>query len=93
MRADGGRDVGRVQAAEHEMPGFGRRQRNAHRFVIAHLADDEHVGRLADGAAQRGRKVGRVLTDLDLLDERPLVLMLVFDRILDGDDVLARRAG
>ena len=65
---DGRRDVGRVQAAEHEMPGLGRRQRNAHRFVIAHLADDEDVGRLPHGAAQRGGEVGRIGADLDLLD-------------------------
>ena len=37
--------------------------------------------------AERGRKVRRVDADLDLLDDAAVVLVLVLDRILDGDDV------
>ena len=80
-------DVGRVQARKHQMSGLAGRQRNLHRLRIAHLADDDDVGRLAKGGAQRGREIRRVDADLDLLDQAAAVRVLVFDRILDGDDV------
>ena len=54
---------------------------------IAHLADDDDVGRLTQRRAQRGRKIGRVDADLDLLDDAAAVRVLVLDRILDRDDV------
>ena len=54
---------------EHQVAGLGRRQRNPHRLGIAHLADDDDVGRLAQRGAQRGREVGRVDADLHLLDD------------------------
>ena len=57
---------------EHQMPRLRRRQRNPHRFRIAHLADDDHVGRLPHGRAQRGREVGRIDSDLHLLDDARL---------------------
>ena len=70
------------------MARFTGRQRDLHRLRIAHLADDDDVGRLADGRAQRGREVGRVDADLDLFDDALPVSVLVLDRILDRDDVL-----
>ena len=75
------------------MPGLRRRQRDPHRLGIAHLADDDHVGRLAQRRAQRGREIRRVDADLHLLDDARDVRVLVLDRILDGDDVARRRAG
>ncbi len=69
------------------MAGLRRRQRNPHRLRIAHLADDDDVGRLAQRGAQRGREIGRVDADLDLLDDPRMMLVLVLDRILDRDDV------
>ena len=69
------------------MAGLGRRQRDPHRFGIAHLADDDDVGRLANRGAQRRRKIRRVDADLDLLDQTAVVLVLVLDRILDRHDV------
>ena len=82
-----GRDVAGVQAREHQVSGLARGDRDLHRLRIAHLADHDDVGRLAERGAQRGREVGRVDADLDLLDDRPAVRVLVLDRILDGDDV------
>ena len=69
------------------MPRLGRRERDAHRLGVPHLADDEHVGRLAHRGAQRRREIRSVQTDLDLLDEAPVMRVLVLDRVLDRDDV------
>ena len=85
---DGRRDIGRVQRRKHEMAGFSRRERDFHGLGIPHFADHDHIGRLPQGGPQRGRKVRRVDPDLDLLDHASLVLVLVFDRIFDGHDVL-----
>ena len=51
------------------MPRLAGRHRNLHRLRIAHLADDDDVGRLAKGGAERGREVGRVDADFNLLDQ------------------------
>ena len=70
------------------MTSLARRQRNLHGFGIAHLADHDDVGRLAKRRAQRGRKIGRVDADFDLLDHALLMRVFVLDRIFDRDDVL-----
>ena len=64
-------------------PGLGGGERDPHRLGIAHLADDDHVGRLAQRRPQRGREVGRVDADLDVLDQAPPMRVLVLGRILD----------
>jgi hypothetical protein len=69
------------------MAGFGRRERDPRRLRVAHLPDDNHVGRLPKRGPQRGGEIGRVDADFDLLDDAALVHVVVFDRILDGDDV------
>ena len=81
------RGVGRVDRREDEVARFGRGQRDAHGLRIAHLADDEHVGRLPQRRAQGGGEVGSVDADLDLLDQARAVRVLVLDRVLDRDDV------
>ena len=71
------------------MPGLRGVQREAHRFRIPHLADDEHVGRLADGGTQRAHEVRHVAADLLVLDQAEAVLVLVLDRVFDRHDVPA----
>ena len=44
----------RVQRREHEVAGLRRGQRGLHRLDVAHLADEDHVGVLAQHALQRG---------------------------------------
>ena len=84
----GRRHVRRMQRREDQMPCLPRRQRDLHRLRIAHLANHDHIGRLAERGAQRGWKVRRVDADFDLLDHALLMRVLVFDRIFDRDDVL-----
>ena len=62
-------DVGRVEAREHEVSGFAGRHGNLHRLGIAHLADDDDVGRLPERGAERRGEVRRVDADLHLLDQ------------------------
>ena len=42
-----------VDRREHEVAGLGRRHRRLHGLLVAHLADQDHVGVLAQDVAQR----------------------------------------
>src|SRR5690606_26123404 len=82
-----GGDVG-VQRAQHQVAGQRGLDGDARGLEVAHFADHDDVRILAHDAAQR---VGEVQPDLrpglDLVD----ALDLVFDRVLDGDDLDVRR--
>ena len=58
------------------------------RLHVAHLADEDHVGVLAQRGLQAGGEGGGVLADLALVDEAALVLVQELDRVLDGEDVI-----
>ena len=74
-----------VQGGEDQVAGFGGQQGGGDRFEVAHFADQDHVGILAQGGAQRGREVGRIDLDFALIDEAVLIAMQEFDGVLDGD--------
>ena len=63
------------------------RERGPHRLLVAHLADQDHVGVLAQDAAHRLGEALGVRADLALVDDRVLVAVQVLDRVLDRDDV------
>ena len=73
-----------VQGGQHQMSGQRGLDRDTRGFQIAHLADHDDVRILAHDRTQR---MGEIQPDrrfgLDLVD----TLDLVFDRILDGDDL------
>ncbi len=77
-----------VQGGEDEVPGLGRGQRRGDRLQVAHLADQDHVGVLAQGGSQAEREVRRVGADLALVDDRAFVLVQELDRVLDREDVV-----
>src|SRR5262249_36960751 len=54
----------------------------------AHFADEDYVRVLTQGSAQRGGKRRGIYFDFALIDETFLIAMQIFDRVLDGDDVL-----
>ena len=54
----------------HQVAGLGRRQRRLDRLEVAHLADEDHVGILAQGGAQRGGEAVGVDADLALVHDR-----------------------
>src|SRR5687767_7424491 len=58
-----------------------------HHLAVADLADQNHVGRLAQGVLERRLPGVGVDAHLALGDEAVLVRVHVLDRVLDGDDV------
>jgi hypothetical protein len=61
------------------------------RLHVAHLADEDHVGVLAQGGLEgHGEGLG-VRAELALVDQAPLVRVEELDRVLDGHDVLVAR--
>ena len=72
---------------EHEVAGLGRGQRGRDRLEVAHLADEDDVGVLAQHVLQRLGERVRVLPDLALVDDRALVVVQELDRVLDRHDV------
>ncbi len=77
----------RVQRREHEVAGLRRGEREADRLEVAHLADQDVVGVLAQRAAERVRERQRVRPELALVDQALLRLVHELDRVLDREDV------
>ena len=58
-----------------------------HRFPVAHFAHEDHLGGLAQGGPQTVGVGVEVHPELALVEGGLLVGVLVFDRVLQGDDV------
>ena len=84
--------VERVHGGEHEVAGLGGGERRAHGLLVAHLADQDHVGVLAQDAPHRAGEALRVGADLALVDDRAFVFVQILDRVLERDDVVAAGA-
>ena len=82
-----------VDGGEDEVAGLGRRERGADRLLVAHLADQDHVGVLAQDAPHRAAEALGVGADLALVDDRAFVFVQVLDRVLEGDDVMRPGCG
>src|SRR5579883_993860 len=79
--------VVRVQRAQHQVARFGKMDRVFHRLARAHLANQDHVRRLAQRVLQRVFPAIGIDAQFALRDDAALVLVHVFDRVFDGDDV------
>ena len=84
--------VVRVQRPQAEVARLGERDRVLHRLGVADLADQDHVGRLAQRVLERVMPRVRVDADFAVRDQRLLRLVHVLDRVLDRDDVAVGRA-
>jgi hypothetical protein len=73
---------------ERQVARLGDAQGGLDRLEVAQLADQDHVGILAERGAQRVGEPLRVLVDFALVDQAALVLVDELDRVLDGEDVL-----
>ena len=80
-----------VERGEHEVTGLGGRQRDLDGLAVAHLADEDHLRRLAQGSAQGQRERRRVAVQLALVHRRLLVNVEELDGIFDGEDVFGAR--
>lgn len=72
---------------QDEVPRFGGGHGDADRLVIAHLAEQDDVGRLAERGAQRRHIALGVGRDLPLADDGMLVPVEELDGVLQRDDV------
>ena len=77
----------RVQRGEDQVARLGGGQRGRDRLEVAHLAEEDHVGVLAEGGAERLGEAARVGADLALVDEAAAVAVEELDRVLDREDV------
>ena len=66
---NGFRGVQSVQGRENQVAGFGGQQSGGNGFQVAHFADQNHVGVLTQGGAQRGGEIRSVDFDFALVDE------------------------
>ena len=80
----------RVRAAggEGEVAGLGEGEGGVHALAVAHLAEEDDVGVLAQGGAQGVVEAVGVVADLALGDEAGGGFVDVLDGVLDGEDVL-----
>ena len=60
---------------------------NPYRFQIAHLAQQDHVRGLSQRRAKGAGEGGHVVGHVALADQGLLVIVYVFDRVLNGHDV------
>ncbi len=77
-----------VQSRQHQVAGFGHRQRRRHGLQIPHFADQHDVRVLSQDVPQgliEGVGVGEHLA---LVDQTVAVVVHEFDRVFDGHDVL-----
>ena len=82
-----------VDGGEDEVAGLGSGQRRPDGLLVAHLADQDHVGVLAQDAAHRPGEAFGVGADFALVDDRVFVFVQVLDRVLEGDDVVRTGCG
>ena len=80
-----------MQRAHDKVSGLGSRDGSGNRLIVAHLADEDDVGVLTQGAAQRRSKAAHIGADLALVDQRAAALIDVLDGVLNRDDVVAAR--
>ena len=81
-----------VHRREDEVARLGRLERGLGSLGVTELADQDHVGVLAQHAPDRSEERLGVEPDLALVDDAALVGVEDLDRVLDRDDVLAPRA-
>jgi hypothetical protein len=77
----------RMEGAEDEEAGLGGVEGHPHRLQVAQLADEDHVGVLAERGLQGGRERRRVGAELAVGHDRGLRDVDELHGILDRDDV------
>ena len=78
-----------MQGAEDQMARAGSHQGQLDGFQVAQFAHQDDVRILAQGAAQgSGKRLG-MNADFTMVNQAVLALMHEFDRIFDGDDMIA----
>ena len=84
---DGFGSVDGVQSGHDQVAGFGSFESDFNGFAIAHFADENYFGRLAQGGAQGESETGSVGVEFALVDGALFVAMQKLDGVFDGEDV------
>ena len=84
---DGFTRIDGVQRAEDQVAGFRRAQGDLHRVLIAHFADENDLGRLAQRGAQTVDVGIEINAQFTLVESCLVVRMDIFHRVFQGDDV------
>ncbi len=84
---DGLAGIDRVQGAENQMAGFRGHQRDFHCGAVAHFADEDDFGRLAQGGPQAVGIVVKIVPEFALVEGGFALRMNEFDRIFQRNDV------
>ena len=79
----------RVQGGDHQMPRLRGGERSGNGIQIADLADEDHVGRLAQDVAERVGETLRIKAHFALLHHGTLALVNELDGVLNSDNVAA----
>ena len=85
---DGFGRVDGVKSGENQVAGFGGFESDFDGFFVAHFADQNDLGRLAQGGAQGERETWRVAVKFALVNRGFLVAVQEFDGVLNGEDVI-----
>ena len=72
-----------MERRKHHVTGFGGFECDFNCFLVAHLADQDYLGRLAQGGTQSEGKTGSVAVQFALVNRGAFVRMKEFDRVLD----------
>ena len=80
-----------VQRREDEVPGLGQGEGELNGLEVTHLTDQQDIGVLTEGRAQRPLERRAVDADLTLVTGRQAVVVDVLDGVLDGEDVQRAR--
>ena len=77
-----------MQSGKHQVSGLGRSYRRRDCFRIAHFTDHQDIGILTRNSLESRMEIGSVKLHFALINNRFLGLKNVFNRILNGDNVL-----
>ena len=79
-----------MQGGDDDVTGFGRLHGDLGGLAVAHLADENDIGRLPERGAQGFSKIGFVLSHFSLRDQAGQGVWIdEFDRVLECDEVFA----
>ena len=76
-----------MQCTHHEVACFCSRHADLDSFAVAHFADENDFGRLAQRSAKTVGKRAEVVTHFPLVERRLLLRMHEFDRVFQRHDV------
>ena len=85
---DGPLGTGCMERTKDHVPRFGSGNGGRDRGQVSHFPDENHVGVHSQGSPQRFGEVRDIDPNFPLIDRRLFVLMVVLDRIFEGNNMV-----